>query len=311
MATADSLSLPDRTDHPLATEFALVVAATIGFYLAFHSVTAATFRLLDLAALPGGLLVEGLLQGTVLLVVVGLLVGAYATRRGIEIGLTLPTREDLPAIVATVAVPVLLVGLTALVSVATGASYSSLANASYVPDVALWPVAVVVGLGLFVGVPSYLLFCQVLVQGSFERVLGGDVAVTLTTATTGFLLVGTGGGTELSPFPDRGRLVGAVLFVLAVGVALYGANRTDRRWVQYLSMVPALAFVVAVGVSATAAVASPTGALFAGTQLVVLGLAAVTYEQTDSLVVPAFAYLSFALAHDAVVFAFEMGLAGL
>ncbi|UPV74310.1 hypothetical protein M0R89_17455 [Halorussus limi] len=310
MSTSRSTFPLDPEERPLAFEFVLAVGAATGFYVAFRVVAAASSRLRDLVALPGGLLVDGLLHGTATLLGLGLLVGAYARRRGIEVRLARPTRDDLPAVAAALAVPASLVALTALVGDATGASYGSLARTSYAPDVALGPVLVVTGLGLFVGVPSYLLLCQVLVQGSFERAVGGDAAATLTTATTAFLLVGTQGGTGLSPFPDGGRIAGAVLFALAGGVALYATDRAERRWVPYLAAVPALAVVGATLLSAVAAIGSVAGALFAGTQLVVLGLAALVYGRTDSLAVPALAYLSLSLAHEVAVFAAETGAVG-
>ncbi|WP_128475828.1 hypothetical protein [Halorussus pelagicus] len=311
MATSDSNVRFDGAGRPLATEFALVVAATVGFALVVRTVAAASSRLGDLVALPDSLLIDGLLHGTALLAGLGLLVGAYATWRDIEVGLRPPTREDLPAAFGALAGPALLVGLTALVADATGPAYSSLAKTSYAPNAALGPVLAVAGLGLFVGVPSYLLLCQVLVQGSFDRAVGGDAAAALTTVTTAFLLVGTDGGGGLSPFPARGRLAGTVLFALAGGIALYAADRAKRRWVRYLAAVPALALVGVTLFSALAAVGSLAGALFAGTQIAVLALAAVTYERTDSLVVPALAYLSLSLAHSAAVFAAETGAMGL
>jgi hypothetical protein len=176
--------------------------------------------------------------------------------------------------------------------------------------VAFGVVLVVAGLGLLVGVPSSLLLCQVLVQGSFERVGGGDAAAALTTATTAFLLAGTAGGTGLSSLPDRGRVLGAVLFCVAFESAVYAADRSDRSWVRYLATVPAVAIVTAVVVSGIAAVGSVAGALSASAQLVVLALAAVTYQRTDSLAVPALAYLSLSIAHDAAVFAAETGVVG-
>lgn len=295
-----------RTTYPLATEFALVVAAAVGFYLVPRTVATASSRVVDAVPLPGGLLAEGLVHSSVLLAVLGLLVGGYAAWRGIEIGLTLPTRDDLPAVGAALALPAALVGLTALVGEFTGTPYGSLTPSTFAPDASIEPFLVVTGLGLFVGVPCYLLLCQVVVQGSFERVVGGAPAVALTTATAGFLLTGSPGG-GLSPFPERGKLVGAVLFGLAVGVALYATERADRRWVLYLSYLPAGLFVAATLVSAVAAVETVAGVLFAGTQLAVLGLAAVTYRRTGSLAVPALAYLSLSLTHSAVVFAVETG----
>jgi hypothetical protein len=307
MGTVRFRPLLDPDDHLLASELVFAVAAATGFYVAFHLVAAAASHLRELLALPGGLPADGLVRGTVLLVGLGLFVGGWTAWRDVEVGLAVPTRTDLSAALAALVVPATLVGLTALASEASGASYSSLARVSLAPDAPLGPFLVVTGLGLFVGVPSYLLLCQVLVQGSFRRAADGGTAVALTTATTGFLLVGTDGGVGLSAFPDRGRILGAALFAVAVGVGVYAADRADRRWVRYLAAVPAAALAATVLGSALAAVETVPGVLLAGTQLAVLGLAAAVYERTDSLAVPALAYLSFLLAHDVAVLAVEVG----
>lgn len=310
MATSTGNSVSFRANYPLATEFGFVIAASVCLSLVEYAVSAGTSQVLDALALRGGLLVDGLFVGGAVVAGSALVVGAYATRRDIEVGLALPARGDLPSVALALAVPAALVGLTKLVGVLTGTTYGSLAKVAYASDAAVWPVAAVTGLGLLVGVPSYLLLCQVVVQGSFERVLDGRTAVLLTTVTTGFLLAGSAGG-GLSPFPDRGKLVGAVAFGLAVGVALYGNERADRRWVRYVASLPAALFVALVAASGVVAVQSVAGLLFGATQVLVLGLAAHTYERTGSLAVPALAYVSLALTGDAVVFVFEAGARGL
>ena len=307
MATSTGSRSSGGTNHPIATEYALVVAATVGVVFLHRIATGWSSRMLDALPVSGGLLVHGLVGGATVVVGLGLFAGGYARLRGIEVGLALPTTDDAVPAGAALAVPAALVGLTKLVGDLTGTPYGSLTRSAYAADAAVEPVLVVTGLGLLVGVPSYLLLCQVVVQGSFRRVVGGDIAVALTTVTTGFLLAGSATG-GLSPVPDRGRLVGAALFGLAVGVALYATDSAGRRWVGYLAWLPALALAGTTVVSGVAALESVAGVLFAATQLVVLGLAAWACERTESLAVPALAYLSLSLTSSVVVFAFEAGI---
>ncbi|MFB6123197.1 MAG: hypothetical protein ABEJ78_07035 [Haloferacaceae archaeon] len=100
--------------------------------------------------------------------------------------------------------PPLLVGVTKLVGVATGVTYSSHLLAHYRAGTALTPILLVVGLGALVAVPSLVLTCQLLVQGSFRRVVGGRRAVVVTTLVTGFAMTSDTGG--LTPVPDPGKL---------------------------------------------------------------------------------------------------------
>ncbi|NHN59090.1 MULTISPECIES: hypothetical protein [Halorussus] len=295
------------TDHPIATEYAAVVVATVAVVLLHRAATEWASRALDALSVSGGLLVEGLVGGGAVVALLALFAGGYAGLRGIEVDLGLPTTDDAAPAAAALAIPAGLVGLTKLVGVLTGTAYGSLTKTAYAADAAMGPVLAVAGLGLLVGVPSYLLLCQVVVQGSFRRVVDGDVAVGLTTVTTGFLLAGSAGG-GLSPVPDRGRLAGAALMGLAVWAALCATGRADRRWVRSLAWLPAAGLAGAVAVFSVAALETVAGALFAATQFAVLGLAALTYERTESLAVPALAYLSYSLTSSVVVFAFEAGL---
>lgn len=307
MATSTGGRSATGTTRPIATEYAAIVVATVGVVLLHRAATEGASRALDALSVSGGLLVEGLVGGGAVVAALALFAGGYARLRGIEVDLGLPTTDDAAPAAAALAVPAALVGLTALVAAATGTSYGSLTKTGYAADAAVGPVLAVAGLGLLVGVPTYLLLCQVVVQGSFRRVASGDTAVGLTTVTTGFLLAGSAGG-GLSPVPDRGRLAGAALLGLAVGVGLYATDRADRRWVRRLAWLPAAGLAGAVAVSSVAALDTLAGVPFAATQFAVLGLAAVAYERTESLAVPALAYLSYSLTSTAVVFVFEAGL---
>lgn len=296
-----------RTGHPLATEFGVIVVVTIALYFLQNVALDVASRVLDVVGFSGGLLASGLFLGGAMVAGSAALTAAYAKRREVEVGLGLPTAEDVPSVALAATLPAGLVGLTKLVCDLTGTRYGSLTQTAYASNAPLEPVLVVTGLGLFVGVPCYLLVCQVVIQGSFRRVVGGDAAVVLTTALAGFLLVESAAG-GLSPSPDRGRLVGAALFGLAVALALYAAENVDRRWLRNLSYLPAILFVVLTAASGVVGIGSVAGGLFVVVQIAVLGLAAVTYERTDSLLVPALAYLSLLLTGDAVVFLFEAGM---
>lgn len=296
----------DRTRHPLATEFGLAVVVLVGFYLWQRAVPTAPSPMFDAVPFSGGLLVDGLVRSALLLAGFGLFAGAYAARRGIEVGTAFPSSDDLSLVGLTLLIPAVLVGATKAVGNLTGVPYGSLTLTAVAADAPVEPFLLVTGLGLFVGVPSYLLTCQVVVQGSFENAVDGDVAVVLTTVVAGFLLTSSSGG--LSPFPELGKLVGAVLFVVAVGVALHVPERVGRRRLRFLAYAPAILLVAVTVLSGIAGVESVAGGLFALTQIAVLGLAAYTYERTETLVVPALAYLSLSLTSSAVVFLFEAGM---
>lgn len=297
-----------RKRHPIATELGVVVAVAVVFSVWPRVASTVSTPILDSLALPDGLLADGLVTGGVLLAGLCLFTGAYATYRDVEVGTELPTGDDLLLAGAALLTPAGLVGLVKTVGDRTGVPYGSLTKTYVAGDAALEPLLMVTGLGLLVGVPGFLLLCHVVVQGSFGKVLDGDGAVAATTAATGFLLTSDAG--SLSAFPGRGRIAGAVLFVLAVGVALYAAERVRHERLRLLAYLPAILLVGVTVVSGVAEVESVAGGLFAVAQVAVLGLAAYTYERTDTLLVPALAYASFYLTGTMIVFVFEAGIQG-
>lgn len=295
-----------RKHHPITTELGLVVAAAAGFSVWPRVAAAVSTPILDSLALPDSLLVNGLITGGFLLAGLCLFTGAYATVREIDVGVELPSGGDLRLAGLALVLPAALVGLTKSVGALTGVPYGSLTKTYIAADAPIEPYLVVTGLGVFIGVPSLLLLCHVVVQGSFEKVVEGDVAVVATTAVAGFLLTSNVG--SLSAFPDRGKLVGAALFVLAVGVATYATETVRRQRLRLLASLPAILLVGVTVVSGVAAVESVAGGLFAVAQVAVIGLAAYAYERTDTLLLPALAYLSFYLTGSAIVFIFEAGV---
>ena len=296
-----------RSNYPVAAEFGVVTAVLIGVALWQRLARLATAPLsepLTSVSLPGGFPASGLVTSGLFVAGLGVIAGAYAASRDITVGSRFPSRAALPALGLAGTVPVVLVATTELVGLLTGVPYSTLTMTYYGTGGASLPVLVVIGLGTFVAVPSLVLVCQVLVQESFGRVVDGGRAAFLTTFATGFAMLGHGG---LSTVPERGKLVGAVLFVVLLAVGRIASESGTGDRVRSLAYLPVVSFVALVVVSGVAEVDSLAGGLFALTHLAVLGVAAVAYERTGSLLPPAAAYLSLSLANAGVVLVVEGG----
>lgn len=306
MATRNGVGPFPRLELPIAVEFAVVTTALVGLYSWQRVVTTALSAVFGAPPWFGGVLVDGLVSGGVFVAGLGLFTLAYAAARDIDVGLAFPARTDASLVVLAGAAPVALVGLTKLVGALTGVPYNSLTMTAYAAGAPLVPVVTVAGLGLFVAIPTLVLVCQVLVQGSFERVVGGDVAAVLTTLVAGFVMMSDTGG--LATVPDVGKLVGVVLFTLALGVATYATEHVASERLRHVAYVPLLSVVALVVLSGVAGVESVAGGLFVVTHLAVLGVAACAYGRTRSLLVPALAYAGLLLANRTVVFLFEAGL---
>lgn len=304
---ASSGSLP-RTTRPLAIELGVVTAALIGVLLWQRVIRATTAALFGTPDAFESLVVNGLVNAVVLLGGLVVFVGAYATVRDLDVGLRLPERRDLRVLALAALLPIALVALTKAVGMLTGIGFNALVMTSVTADASLWPIALVTGLSLLVGVPALVLTCQVLVQRSFERVVDRTSAVVATTLVAGFVMVSDTGG--LASTPEAGPLAGIVLFVLLVAGALFVAERTDDDRVRTLAALPAAAVIAVVALSAVVEITSVAGAVFGCSQLVVLAIAAYAYTRTDSLLAPALAYASFQIASKAVVVGFEAGMQG-
>ena len=297
-----------HSNYPIAVEFGFVTAILVGVYLwqrVMRVITESLSSVLGSLSAFGGLPVSALVTGGLFTIGLVLFAGAYTASRDIDAGLALPSRTDVTLIGLAGVTPVVLVGFTKLVGTLTSVPYSSLTMTYYGADAPITPILMMTGLAILVGIPSLVLICQVLIQGSFKQALGGDRAVVLTTLVTGFVMMSHSG---LATVPDRGKLFGTALFALVLGITLYVTERSTRERIRYLAYLPVLLFVALVVFSGVTEIESLADGLFTITHLAVLGIAAYTYERSDSLLVPAFAHLSISLANDAVVFVFEVGM---
>jgi hypothetical protein len=300
--------LPGLTgDTPrIVTELTAVVVFIAVLALWRHLVTAVQPRLLavlpdDAPAVAGLLLVGGVLVGGLCC-----LAAAYATARRLDVSVIGRVGTAGRALVVAAVAPPVLVGTTKLVGDLTGVRYNALTMSSYAAGT---PVSAFLSLslpGLFLGALSLVIVCQVIVQSSFDRVVDGRTAAALTTAFGAVVLSSSTRG--LTAFPDRGKLGFAVGFVLALGLACSAADSVDRKWVEYLAYLPVSALVALVAVSWIATTDTAAQLLFDVAHVAVLGLAAAGYDRTDSLLVPAVAYLSVLAADQTVVFVFEAGM---
>lgn len=306
MSLQNGTSSSLRSDHPVAVELGIITALLIGVYLWRGLVREGLTVVVGTPPVVGGMVSGALVSGGVLLLGLIAFTSVYATYRDIDIGLGLPSRNDATPAGIAVLVPVVCVAVTKLTGAVTGVPYNSLTKTSVAADAPVLPVLLIAGLGLIVGVPVLVVICQVLIQGSFEQVVSAKAAIVLTTVMTGFVMVSNTGG--LVTVPEFGKLVGAVLFTLSLGVAVSANDRTDSRWLRCLGFVPVLLVTAIIILSGIAEIETIAGGLYAATQLAVLGIAAYTYNETESLLIPALAYASLLLANRSVVFVFEAGM---
>jgi hypothetical protein len=306
MSLQTGIGPPTRSDHPIAVEFGYVTVTLVALHLWQRLVRESLSGVFESPPASGTVLIGGLITGGVFLAGLLLFVRAYTVFRNIELELTRPSRTDLPVIGLAGLAPVVLVGLIKLVGTLTGVPYNSLTKTSVAADAPVLSVLLLTGLGLLITVPTLVVVCQLLVQKSFNRVVGSSEAVVLTTLVTGFAMVSNTGG--LTTVPDRGKLVGVVLFALLLGVAQYVGGRIDRARLRYLAYVPVLVLALIIVFSGITSVETVAGGLFAVIHLAVFGVAAYAYDRTGVLLGPALAYASLLLANRAVVFVFEAGM---
>lgn len=295
--------------RPLTTELAVVTAGLVVLFLWSRFVgLAAAWAAVESVPTVGWIPVGVAFAGGLFVLGVVAFAGAFAAVRGVDPGLSLPSRADLRFVGLAVVVPVVLVGVTELVGLRTGVPYSSL-TMTYYPDPAAPSALALVGVGTAVAVPCLAATCQVLVQGSLARAFDGgsesERVVLATTLVAAFATLSTTGG--LTTVPERGKLAGAAAFVVALTALRYAADAADRPRVRSLATLTATLFAAALLLPGVAGVESLAAGLFAFAHLAVLGVAAYTYERTGSLFVPALAYLSVSLANAAVVLVVEAG----
>lgn len=298
-----------RSTHPIATEFARLTAILVGLSLWHRLVPAVLSTVVgpDSTFAFGGLVVSGLVFGGTTVGGVLLFTAVYTDYRQIGLGLQFPSRGDLPVVVLAGVVPIAGVALTKLVGTVIGVQYNALLQYSVAADAPLLPVLKLTGVTIVLGVPLYVIVCQILIQGSLEQVVDADRAIALTTLATGFVLLSnTGGG--LTTVPDRGKLLGLLVFTLLLGVGPYLVDHfgSDRR--PAVAYAPAVLFVAFVVISGVTAVDSLADGLFTATHLAALAVAAYSYDRTGSVLPPAVAYTTLVLANRGVIYFFEAGM---
>ncbi|WP_338729563.1 hypothetical protein [Haladaptatus sp. DJG-WS-42] len=297
-------SLSSRSIHRVLVELGVVGAMLGVVYLWRQGLRAIAQS--HTSVLGSVSVVGGFASGFIFLAGLIVFIAAYASIRDVWPGLSLPARPNRIALVLAGIGPLAFVALTKLVGVLTGIPYRTLTKTSYATDAALAPILLIIGLAVVIGVPTLVLICQVLVQGTLRQVFDGTATVILTAVLAGVAMVSTTGGFALAP--DLGKLVGTFLLVLTLGIALYATARTQRASIRYLAYLPLVLLAVVIlvpGINATDSVAE---GLFTLTHLAVFAIAAYTYERSDSLLPPAVAYLSLSLANYAVVLGFETQL---
>ncbi|GAB3318770.1 hypothetical protein [Haloplanus salinarum] len=289
-------------DHPLATELAAVVLALLGVHLWRRIVTVLGPAVSNAVPVGG----DGPLTGALLPAGLVAYAGAYAALRGVDVGLALPTGRDRRRLALALLLPPGLVACTKLVGDATGVPYNALTTSAWSAGTPATTFLALLGPGVVVGACSLTVVCQLLVQGTFERVVDGRRAAVLTTVLAAVVLTGAPAG--LTAFPRPGKLALAVTFVGTLWLALHAAESVDSDALAFLAYLPLTAVLGLVVVSWVAATDSVAVLLYGTTQVAVLWTAADGYDRTDSLLLPAVAYGALLLSQEAVVFLLEAGM---
>lgn len=306
MSLHDRSSALSRLSPALALELGMITTVLIGLYFWRELVRTTLTAVLSTPPIVDSVLFSALVSGGVLLAGIVLFTGAYTSFRGMNVCLRVPSLTDAVPVGMAALIPVSCVAVTKLVGTVTGVPYNSLTKMSIAADPPLLAVLFITGLGLVVGVPVLVLICQVVIQESFEQVVNANVTIVLTTVMSGFVMVSSTGG--LATVPELGKLVGTVVFTLALGMAVYANERVNRNWLRYLGVAPVVLVTTISILSGIAEIGTIAGGLYAATQLAVLGVAAYTYDETGSLFVPSMAYASLLLANRTIVFVFEAGM---
>ncbi|WP_135364121.1 hypothetical protein [Halosimplex halophilum] len=291
--------------RPLAREAAIAVAAFGAFVLWIHALWPVAGALRSVVR-PGALAETGLgsLAATALtnslVVVAGTVVFTvgYARVRGRPVPLGLPGRADLPVVAAAVLAPVAAVAAVQLLAGATGTDLATLTGRSFASGADPFTTGVVTALGLFVGLPAYVLVTHALVQRTLRSAASPAVTIGLTT-----LLVGTVGPTGLvsGGLPLRVAAV-TLLLVASIALPVYAADAFDRTWLSALSALPLAMFAAGALFQWVTGLDGVAGAALGLAEVGLVGVSAYAYERTESLFPPALAYAAFVVARDAVAF---------
>lgn len=298
MVSSRTPSLRDSTGELIrrrfVVELGLVVAVVVGFFAA----TIALDAVLDPHFLDSDVTLL-VLRSVLVLTGLGVLAASYASWRGYSLPASLPDRSEGRLIGAATAGTVVLATLPfALLALRTNVGVDHVASAVVGTD-GVFAARVLVRASLFVA--GMVLLYHALVQGALQQVFGGDrtLAVVVTTLLGGYLVTPTvptygtfANGPWLFLWGERAAV--AVVFVLALWVAVYADERVDDSLVRALSRAPAAAALALATFVLAVEAGSSYGAVVAVTRAATVGVAAVAYDGTESLVAPALVYATFA-----------------
>lgn len=295
-------SVADLVRRAFVVELGNMVALFVGVYAA----TIALDNALDPYFLDSDISLL-LVRSVLVLVGMGVLATSYASWRGYSLPVSIPNRTDGwligAAVAGTAVLAVLPFGLFAL-RMGVGVSHVT----STVADLGgVFLNRTLIRTALFVS--GMVILYHGLVQGGLQRVLSDerDLVVVVTTLLGGYLVTPTTltyGTFANGPwlFLWGTRAVVAVLFVLALAVAVYADERSDDDRVRALALLPVLVTLALAALVLTLAAETPRGALVVMTRVAVVGVAAYVYDRTASLLSPTLVYATFAVV-SAVLYA--------
>lgn len=288
-------SIDDVVQRAFAVELGIVIVLVV----AFSAYTIALDMVLDPYFLDSDTALL-IVRSALVLAGIGVLATSLAAWRGYSLSVSLPNRTDGRLLVTVMAGTAVLATLpfTLLVvrmDVGVGHITSTMSGLGGV-----FLTRPLIRMTLFVA--GMVLLYHGVVQGALQRVFGHDrdLAVVVTTLLGGYMVaptVVTYGTFATGPwlFLWGLRAAVAVLFVLALGVAVYATERGDDGRLHELAMLPVLATLVLTVFVLTIAAGSPTGVLVLVARASVVGVAAYAYNRTESIVSPALVYATYAV----------------
>lgn len=294
--------------HPLAREalVALVAVGALGLWVNLVGTFVREYVPFEAIDAPGGPSAELALTGFGMSVffIAGmvLFVGAYLRVRDIEVSPTIPDRQVLAYGAGATAAGLALVGFVSLVVVVTGSSFTDVTGTSYGPGAVLGITMLITGLGLFVGVPAYVLVSHVLLQRTIERAGRPTIAIGLTTFVVG--AIGPTAVLDVSPLQGG---IGLVLVAGAIALPVIAAERYEHRWLVVVTAIPAVLLVAGLLAERISDLAGVAGGAHLLAVLGVVAVGAYAYERTDSVVPSALAYATFVVALDVVHYGTAVG----
>lgn len=284
----------------------IVVALFVGFRaytIALDTVLAPYFLDSDVTL--------AIVRGLLVLAGLGVLATAYASYRDRSLPVSIPDWTERRLIGVAVAGTAVLATLPfLLLALRTDFAVSHVVSTILgTPD--LFTDRVLIRIVFFV--LGMTLLYHGLLQAALQRVFDHDrdFAVGVTTLLAGYLVtpdVFSYGTFASEPWlylwGDRAAV--AVLFVLALGVAVYADERVDDGRVRALAMLPVLATLTLVVLVLAITVESPDRALVVAVRVAVVGVAAYAYESAESMTIPMLVYATFAVV-SAVLYSSVIG----